>query len=66
MTLTAASEQLAQEWAGQQRTIVGPREFLLAHWALQQLADHQSDHGGLLEDICRQRWTAEFDAGSAA
>jgi hypothetical protein len=38
----------------------GPREFLLAHFILQQLADHRSGYGWLLlEEICRQRWTAE-------
>jgi hypothetical protein len=53
MTLVEYADQLTTEWALQHR----PRERSLVEYVLAQLAQPGSDYAGLLEDICRQRWT---------
>jgi hypothetical protein len=51
MTIAEYADQLTTEWA------TGPYECSLAEYVLTQLAQPGSDYAGLLEDICRQRWT---------
>jgi hypothetical protein len=55
--MRAAAERLASEWAARYETVAEPAEVSLAEHVLRELADPLSDHGDLLEEICRQRWT---------
>jgi hypothetical protein len=51
MTLAEFADQLTVEWE------TGPYHPSLAEYVLTQLAQPGSNYAGLLEDICRQRWT---------
>jgi hypothetical protein len=51
MTLTDYADQLTTEWE------IAPYGASLVEYVLAQLAQPGSDYAGLLEDICRQRWT---------
>lgn len=56
--LALAADQLVAEWSEGHITLAGQRERSLVEYALRQLADPRSDHGGLLDDICCRRATA--------
>jgi hypothetical protein len=57
-----AAELLATEWSERNRTLTGPRERALVEHVLTQLADPESDYGGLLDELCRTRWTTAATA----
>jgi len=57
--ITQRAERLAAEWAveaGYARCASSERD--LAVWIITQLVDPTSDHGELLDDLCRARWTS--------
>lgn len=58
------AEQLTADWARRHHTTIEAREEVLAEHILRQLADPESDYGGLLDELCRSRWTADQVVGS--
>ena len=54
------ADRLTTEWASERGWdgIVTSSERDLVRWILAQLADPTSEHGDLLDDLCRARWTS--------